>query len=79
MIKVKTATAPTTALTYPVLARSRDGGMVVLFIKEGCGVVLETGTGNKSIGFYHTTWSSLSNQAAWEVLPSSYSLTISNG
>lgn len=79
MIKVKAAQPPSTAIEYPVLARSRDSGMVVLFVKSGAGVVLDAGTGANPVGFYQTIWSSVSNHVAWEILPSSYSLTISNG
>lgn len=79
MIKVKASQPPAPTVEFPVLARTRDSGMVVLFVEDGAGVVLEKGDGYAEVGFFQTIWSSVTNPFVWEVLPSSYSLTISNG
>lgn len=79
MIKVKASQPLTPSVAFPVLARTRDSGMVVLFVEDGAGVVLEKGEGYSEVGFFQTIWSSVTNPFVWEVLPSSYSLTISNG
>lgn len=81
MIKVKASQppAPVPAVEFPVLARVRDSGMVVLFVEDGAGVVLEKGDGYPEVGFFQTIWSSVTNPFVWEVLPPSYNVTISNG
>ena len=67
--------------TFPLLARYRDGtykGLVVLFINSREGTVLCEGKQSQryKIGHTESEWSSVLNQAEWEISPEGAEVTL---
>jgi len=57
---------------YPVMAKHKDTGVIVLFYKEGCGVAL-TSSMTTSIGEHSACWNPI---ARWEILPPGSRVTL---
>lgn len=54
--------------TFPLLARAKDKGHVVLFENESDGQVVKY-SGNYPIGYISETWTSCFDVKVWEILP----------
>lgn len=71
-----TPTEPT-ATKFPVLARNKANGFVVLFTDDHIGMVLEDGGGEHySVGHYGSGWTRFNSSAVWEILPAGTKLVI---
>jgi len=60
-------------LEFPLLARWRPNGMVILFTEDRRGTVIK-GCYNKSLGHVSCGWAPLSD--SWEILPKGYAVKI---
>jgi hypothetical protein len=71
-----TTSIPETAksqIEYPVMAKHRNTGTIVLFYKEGCGVLLKDFTGCGNIGEHSVLWNPI---AMWDILPPGSRVTL---
>jgi hypothetical protein len=62
-------------INYPVIAKNRKNGSVVLFTSEHSGTLLIAGTTDIIVGTYHDgeedamkKWVSVKNEYLWEIL-----------
>jgi hypothetical protein len=53
---------------FPLIARSINDKILVLFVSSNEGTVLVRGEGNKVIGEYNQKWASCFDSDRWEIL-----------
>lgn len=65
-------------IKYPVLAKFKSSGFVVLFTDKYTGVVLQKGNSKKNVGDFRDYWVNVTDENFWEILPNNYQLILQN-
>ena len=65
-VNVKEKEKTVEKIEFPVLMKSLNSGIIVLFISETIGVCVDKGDSNKYIGLYSDSWIECTSQKNWE-------------
>lgn len=63
---------------YPVLAKSKFSGFIVLFTNECTGIVLQKSESVHEVGDFRDDWITVKDNEGWEILSNHYQLILQN-